>query len=68
MLVYDNFELLYEGICRRNGGLAALVKMCCRFLVSLVSPCAGVGTVLVNASAVGGLRDTVRRDAVVVHL
>lgn len=67
-LIYDQFELWYEEICRGSGGLFALLTMLFRCLSFVWQARDTRGTILVNAAAVGGLRETERRSPTVVLL
>ena len=74
LLVCDRFQMLYERICRGSGGLVAglraafdLMEMFALFIGFMVRPRAESGTVLVNAAIVGGLKDTERREPIVVY-
>lgn len=65
-LVYDQIEAWYEDICRGSQGLFALLKMFFRSTAFVWRPRGTTGTVLVNAAAVGGLRETERRSPTLV--
>lgn len=66
MLAYDAFEERYERVCRGDTGVWDVVRMAWDVLVNR-----SVGTAkttLVNPTAVGGLRDDVRRTPIVIDL
>lgn len=68
VLIYDQFEAWYEDICRGSGGLFALLKMLFLCIAFVCQPRGTRGTVLVNAAAVGGLRETERRSPTLVSI
>ncbi len=68
MLVFDEFEVSYERIMRGEGGLLDLLRMVVRLASSRLWPGTPRETRLVNASAVGGLQDTVKREPTIVRI
>lgn len=66
ILIYDEFEMWYEEICRGSGGFFALLMMLFRCFTFVWRPRDTRGTILVNAAAVGGLRETERRSPTIV--
>ena len=72
VLTYDDFEASYEKIRRGSSGWGALLKMWYRYVVYFCSSTAVKDsiprTILVNAAHVGGLRDNLRREAIVVYI
>ena len=67
-LIYDRFEACYEDICRGSGGFLALLKMWICFVGFFWRARSTRGTVLVNAAAVGGLRDEKRRKPILISI
>ena len=67
-LPYDQVQRSYENILRGSKGIAELLWMICRCLPLRWLGRPAVGTRLVNAAIVGGLRDNERRDPLVVIL
>ena len=68
MMMWDDFQFYYEEICRGIGGLWCLMEMVYLLLLLVTGFCRqdfSQATVAVNASAVDGLRDNVRRKAIV---
>lgn len=72
VLTYDGFEASYESILRGSEGWGALLKMGYHLIASLCSSSAAKDTIprttLVNAAHVGGLRDSLRREAITVYV
>lgn len=68
LLEYNGLQRAYESIRRGDGGLLEFIKMTYQLVLSRNWPNTNRGTILVNASAVGGLRDTIKRAPIVVHL
>ena len=68
VLVYDWFEEWYEDMWRGEGGGLTLLEMGFGYLVLRWWPRCTRGTVLVNAAAGGGLRDTERRNATLISI
>ncbi|MCJ1253565.1 hypothetical protein MMC24_001377 [Lignoscripta atroalba] len=64
LIVYDDFEVQYTMAFRGQGVLLAIVRMGYHLLSSALRSRPVNGTWLVNASAVGGLRDDVRRTPI----
>lgn len=67
-IAYDRFEVRYEDVCRGSAGFTTLMKMLGQLVWFRCSSRAVSGTVLVNAAAVGGLKDTERRSPLLVYL
>lgn len=67
-MVFDQLEASYERIGRGEGGILDLLSMACWLVLSQLLPSATGHTWLVNPSAVGGLRDTIRRPPIVVRI
>ena len=67
-LVYDQFERCYENIFRGSKGGIELFWMITRYIELKWRGRSTVGTQLVNAAIVGGLRDEERRNPLVVSL
>lgn len=67
-IAYDRFEARYEDVCRGVAGSTALMKMLGQLLKFRFKSRSAGGTVLVNAAAVGGLRDNERRSPLLVSL
>ena len=72
VLTYDDFEACYEDIRRGSGGWRTLLRMVYRFAVFICSSTAVresvPRTILVNAAHVGGVRDSLRREAIKVYI
>jgi 3',5'-cyclic AMP phosphodiesterase CpdA len=69
ILVYDQFELLYEQIRAERTGLLGLFYMAFLLLrISFMQDRTSERTILINASCVGGQRDQLCRNAHVVHI
>lgn len=69
-LTYDAFEKMYEEVCGGRKGLGTIVQM---MMTLYWSFCYGpkrraCGTSLVNAAAVRGLKDDLKRQAIVVRI
>ena len=64
VLIFDTFERLYEDVCSRRAGLLAVLHMACLLLRIFLAgiPQDARKTMLINASAVGGLREESIRD------
>lgn len=69
-LVYDRFEELYEKVCRGQAGIFALLHMLALLIQAWLfgSKLRPQRTILVNASAVGGLVDEEVRKPVTVSI
>lgn len=73
VLCWDTFQAIYENIMARNRGWTGLAGLVCyafrRICTSLFGVWDGQGyTHLINAAAIGGVRDEKRRDPIVVTL
>ncbi|GIZ47989.1 hypothetical protein CKM354_001106400 [Cercospora kikuchii] len=70
ILVYDRFERLYQDLCSGLAGLLAIFHMVYLLLHTVFAgiPRNAKRTTLVNASAVGGLREDSLRNVQTVHL
>ena len=68
VLLHDGFEVLYESLYRGSGGFTAVLKMLYHLIRFKMGSGQGKGTRLVNASAVGGLRDTLKRTPIIVRI
>ncbi|KAK2764410.1 hypothetical protein FQN54_009104 [Arachnomyces sp. PD_36] len=65
--LFDGLQRSYDDVMRSNGGGLKLLKMAYQFVVSYLRPKRGnQATLMVNAAMVGGLRDELRRQPVVV--
>ena len=69
-LLYNNFERLYETVCRGAGSILTLMQMAILLLWTRImgdgQPCQR--TELVNATSIGGLKDTDHRPPHIVYL
>ena len=65
-LIYDQFEAWYEDLSRGSAGFFTLLKIFFRCITFYWRPRDTRGTVLVNAAAIGGLRDTEPRSPTLV--
>ncbi|KAF7340124.1 Metallophosphoesterase domain-containing protein 1 [Mycena venus] len=65
-------QLAYEDVCRAKGGWVAFARLVVWTTVEKFgawwNPSTAEGTILVNAAAVGGLRDEKRRGAIDVYI
>ena len=72
VLTYDDFNLAYENIRRKTGGIGALFTMLRSYMAYMLSSKTARNkiprTILVNAAIVGGLRDEERRQPIVVSI
>ena len=68
VLLHDDFEVLYESLYRGSAGFTAVLKMLYHLIRFKMGFVRGRGTILVNASAVGGLRDTLVRTSITVRI
>ncbi|VDB86736.1 unnamed protein product [Peniophora sp. CBMAI 1063] len=67
-VAWGRSQRAYEGVCRGEGWLGLAKLLCWTFVEKLRGSLQDDGTVLVNAAAVGGLRDDRRLGAIVVHI
>lgn len=70
-VIYDRFQTLYECV-RGGGGFLAVLDMVLAFVLWTIGIFSTsrdtVSTCLVNASNIGGIRDELQREAIVVRL
>jgi predicted phosphodiesterase len=68
-LCWDDFQRAYESIMDNEAKWMNLIRLLWHALVRLIRPRSPCGrTVMVNAAAIGGLRDEKRRDAICVDI
>lgn len=65
---FDGLQKAYEETLISNGGIWRLGRVLYEFLLTQFRPNGECQALLVNASAVGGLRDEKRRQAITVHI
>ena len=68
LLTYDSFESSYAGVRRGTEGWMGVLDMAWRLIVCKLRDGPFIGTQLVNASVVGGLRDDLIRDPIEVSV
>jgi predicted phosphohydrolase len=67
-LAFDDQQKLFESISKARGGLWRLLLLCYKNVMARFVPSPSPSTLLVNAAAVGGLRDDQRRPPVIVRI